>query len=158
MERPSTQMVNAKESPGQATAVAQRSKAGWVNAVLIPVKQHLGCCVLLPLAANALGGGGAAFLASEPAEWLLFACMPPVVTFGVMKVEQTIHDYRHRKRHDCACHGKTLTRKNYLKQTGLAYVFYAASHLLTHHVRHDGHQHQEATKRVTTVTAACKGT
>lgn len=119
------------------------SKAGWINAVLIPVKQHVGCCVLLPLAANAMGGSTAAWFASEQAEWALFATVPPLVTFGVMKAEQKIHEIRHRKKHDCACAAKTLTGRSYLKQTALAYLFYAVSHFVTHDVFKWGHDHNK---------------
>ena len=125
-----------------------RSRAGWINAVLIPVKQHLGCCVLLPLAANAMGGGASSWLASEQAEWALFATVPPLVTYGVMQAEQKIHAYRHRNKPTCCTH-TTLTRAGYLKQTALAYLFYAASHLLTHHVSHWDHAHKETQTPVT---------
>lgn len=121
-----------------------KAKTPWINAILIPVKQHLGCCVLLPLAANTIGGSTAAWLASEQAEMVLFAVVPPLVTFGVMKVEQKIHDDRHAKEKCCAHdHGKILTRKNYLKQAALAYVFYAASHFITHDVLHWDHHHDK---------------
>ena len=129
---------------GQAsTGKAGHSKAGWINAVLIPVKQHLGCCVLLPVAANAMGGSAAAWLATPAAEWTLFATVPPLVTYGVMKAEQKIHEIRHRKKHDCACNAKIMTGKSYLKQTALAYLFYAASHFITHDVLKWSHDHDK---------------
>lgn len=135
------QHVDIHESAESGHKAPVTTKTGWINAVLIPIKQHLGCCVLLPMAANTIGGSAAAWLATPQAEWTLFAVVPPAVTYGVMKAEQKIHDYRHR--HDQTCDHKILTRKNYLKQAALAYVFYAASHLLTHHVLHWGHEHYE---------------
>lgn len=149
------------------------SKAAWANLVLIPVKQHFFCCGVLPVAVSAVGGVGASeFLHTPAAEIGMFLTVPPVVTFGVMYAEQKYHDYKDRRRakkqsakkqvqHDaqydlqhCAkenaggiCAHKTLTRKNYLKQSALSYVFYAATYMLFPHThdhsghKHDGHSH-----------------
>ena len=121
-----------------------KAKTGWINAVLIPIKQHLGCCIL-PKVVGALTGSSSALsktLETPTAECGLFLTVPPLVTWGVMAVEQKMQN-----RHQTACNmceeGKILTRKNYLKQAALAYVFYAASHFITHDLLHWGHHHDE---------------
>ncbi len=123
------------------------SRAGWVNAVLMPVKQHIGCCVVLPLAANAMGGGAAAWLATPQAELALFAVVPPLVTYVVMKAEELIAQRSAKKTSEptceCAHHATSLTGKNFLNQTAIAYAFYAAAHLLMHDLRPHEHGKQD---------------
>ncbi len=116
---------------------ASQSKAVWVNAVLIPVKQHVVCCGLLPLAASLAGGSVEAALETPAAEMAMFALVPPIVTYGVMWAEQKWHDRQDKKKHACECN-KTLTLKNFFKQTALSYAFYAAAHLLFAH----DHKHE----------------
>jgi hypothetical protein len=112
------------------------TKAGWINAVLIPVKQHLVCCGLVPMAGSLLGGGVAGALESNTGEIIMATLIPPVVTYGVMWAEQKINHRRHTS--SCECdHPKTLTRKNYFRQTALAYGFYVAAHFLLPHHHHD---------------------
>jgi hypothetical protein len=119
---------------------SKSTKAGWINAVLIPVKQHFVCCGLVPLIGSLAGGGVSEALESTTGELIMAGVIPPVVTYGVMWAEQKLND-RKSHAHDCACdHTKTLTRKNYFRQTALAYGFYAAAHfLLPHHENHNKH-------------------
>jgi len=112
------------------------SKAGWVNAVLIPVKQHLVCCGLLPLAASSSGTAGA-WLDSAPGQWAAGLIVPPLMTGAVMLGEQLWHN---ASRPGCEC--KTLTSRNFFRQTALAYAFYAAASLVM--PKHD-HAHQPHT-------------
>ena len=115
----------------------QKSYAGWVNAVLIPVKQHVVCCGLLPLAASALGGSTAAVLESPAVEIALGVAVPPLVTYGVMWAEQK---WANRTSGPGACAHKILTLRNYFRQAALSYGIYAAAHFLLPH-----HHHQAAT-------------
>lgn len=129
-----------------------KSYAAWANIVLIPVKQHFVCCGVLPVAVSAFGGAAAAeFLHTAPAELAMGIIVPPVVTYGVMLVEQKIHDRRAKKNAQesacalpetaCGCSHRTLTRQNFLKQTALGYAFYAAAHFLLPHQHDHGHNH-----------------
>lgn len=143
--------------------ISGKTYAAWANAVLIPVKQHVVCCGILPVAVATFGGAAAAEVLHTPvAELAMGITVPPLVTYGVMWTEQKIHDWRDRKaaqKQDaslqecavenaecCTCSHHSLTRKNFLKQTALGYVFYAAAHfLLPHHHDHggvhEGHDH-----------------
>lgn len=114
-----------------------KTKAGWINAFLIPVKQHVVCCGLLPAAVSLAGGSAGAQLLHEPAfELAMGLVVPPVVTYGTMWLEQKWHD---RKGHGCC---KTLTKSNYLKQTALSYLFYAAAAMLMPHDHDHGNRHK----------------
>lgn len=134
-----------------------KSHAAWANIVLIPVKQHFVCCGVLPVALSTFGGAAAAeFLHSPVGEWAMGITVPPVVTYGVMWTEQKIQNWRAQRAAQkqasvqecavenaqcCACDHKTLTRKNYMKQTALGYVFYAAAHFLLPHHHDHGAEH-----------------
>lgn len=122
-----------------------KSKAGWVNAILIPVKQHAFCCgVLPPLVTAAFGANAGDMLHSIPGEIALGLIVPPAVTYGTMALEQMLHNRRHKSADHACDNPKTLTWQNYLRQTALSYAFYAATSLITHALfphEHKDHDH-----------------
>ncbi|MDB5478755.1 MAG: hypothetical protein JWM96_1250 [Alphaproteobacteria bacterium] len=131
-----------------------KSQAAFFNAVLIPVKQHVLCCGLLPLAANFLSGRAGEVLESQAAEIIMAVTVPPVVTYGVLWAEGKWHRHKAEKhkadmhKENTCCAHKILTTKNYLFQTGIGYLFYAAAHFLLPHEehRHDKKEPHKVTK------------
>lgn len=120
-----------------------KSYAFVANAVLIPVKQHVICCGVVPaLISTGLGGGAAAWLATTGGQVALGLTVPPLVTAAVMWAEQKWHDITAaRKKSACCGHdhpaGRSMTTPNFLRQTALGYAFYAAAAFMTADHRHD---------------------
>ncbi len=131
------------------------SRAGWANALLIPVKQHAFCCVILPPLVNAAFGANAAeMLHSLPGEIALGVVVPPVVTYGTMWAEQKWHDWKRNRQDSCGCREKTLTMRNFIRQTALSYVFYCATALVSHNIW--PHEHEDEHHTAFNKTAVLK--
>jgi len=115
-------------------AQSVKSRAGWINLLLIPVKQHAICCGLVPLLAVFAGGTLSATLENPKVEMAMDLLFAPLMTFLIMWGEQKWHDHKVHH-HECGCgHSKILTWRNYLMQAALGYVIYAVAHsLLPHH-------------------------
>lgn len=109
------------------------STAAWVNAALVPAKVHVVCCGIIPAAAAAFGSHMAVdALETTAAQIVTGIVTPPLVTYGVMLAEQKMR--RKKQKAACTCDGdnKSLTLRNYLKQTALSYAFSATMLGITH--------------------------
>lgn len=139
-----------------ASSRQTKSRAGWANMILVPIKQHAFCCgILPPLVTAAFGANAGDMLHSVPGEIILGLTVPPLVTYGTMALEQAWHNRRDTKC-EHKSHHKTLTWKNYARQTALSYLFYAATSLITHaiwphdhhHDHEDNHKHEHGHEHV----------
>lgn len=131
------------------------SKATWMNIPLLFAKQHAFCHGLLPLAAF-VGGDRVARALDKPfVEAAVYTVLPPVITFGTMLAEQAWENRKAVKRtHEPR---KTLTLRNYFKETAIAYGISALTFGATHFAfPHHHHKESEQSHRMEIATPVLK--
>lgn len=113
--------------------------------VLTPLKQHLGCCVVVPALLKLLGGVALvqAFIRDPRIELLVLALALPPAVYAILKAEdawRAHHARKHAAKHDpcdhhCAHHDVPFRRRfliNLIIAGGMAVLL----HVLFHH--HNG--------------------
>lgn len=110
--------------------------------ILTPFKQHLGCCVVVPLLLKFLGGVALvqAFIRDPAVELIILGLILPVAVWLILKGEDTWRA-RHSKKHDAAhdpCDHHCMPAKSdfwkrYALNLSIAFAVAIALHLLFHH-------------------------
>lgn len=112
------------------------------NLVLAPIKQHFGCCVVVPLLLKLLGGVALvqAFIHDPAVELVVLGIMLPIAVYVILRGEDAWRA-RHAKRHvaqhdpcdhDCA-HTPASFKKRYAVNLFIAAAIALTLHLLFHH-------------------------
>lgn len=142
------------------TAPAAFSKLRWPPAflknvsptalILTPVKQHIGCCVVVPMLLKLLGGVALvqAFIRDPHIELLVLAIALPPAVYVILRLEdawRARHTRRHTAAHDpcddhCAAHITDGKRAPFARRYAVNLLIAAAMALTLHlgfHHHHD---------------------
>jgi len=112
------------------------------NLILAPLKQHLGCCVIVPLSLKLLGGVALvqAFIRDPNVELAVLALFLPVTVYLVLRLEdawRARHARKHEEAHDpCGdrCDPRSVSfQARYWTNLALAAGLALTLHVLFHH-------------------------
>lgn len=88
----------------------KRRSISLTSLIVVPLKQHLGCCVVVPILVKTIGSVGVlssfAFL-SPRFHFYLALVLAPLVVWLCLKAEDAFHNWQHRRGH--FTHGKAHT-------------------------------------------------
>lgn len=83
-------------------APAKRRALSVTSLIVVPLKQHLGCCIIVPTAVKVAGAagiiGGFAALSTQAHIYLSFG-LAPVLVWLCLALEDRFHDWQHARGH-----------------------------------------------------------
>ncbi len=127
-----------------AFSFLQRLKASAISPTMVlltPLKQHIGCCVVVPLLLKMLGGVALlqAFIRDPSVELIVLALFLPIAVYGILRLEdlwRARHAAKHAAKHDPCDHhcvpAPLSFRRRYAMNVTIAFVMAFALHVIFH--------------------------
>lgn len=85
----------------------KRSRFSPTSLVLVPLKQHLGCCVVIPALIKIIGSiglFGGLIVSFQKYHLMVGLLLVPVIVWLCLKLEDAIHSWQHRRGHFASGH------------------------------------------------------